>query len=372
MDPVINPAAERQIPIARPHLTNAEADAVAQCIKDTWISQGPRVREFERKFVKYSDTAFGSACNSGTTALQLALRVAELSSNGEVIIPNGTMIAVPNSVLSENLVPVFADADAFSQVGNVSLETIERCVTAKTTAVIVVHTYGEPVQDIKEIIEFCHDRNIIVIEDCAEAHFAKIHGRYVGGFGDYATYSFYSNKNITTGEGGMVCTSYTNEKRTLDRLRMHCFDPEEHFKHDQHAFGFRMTDMQAAVGLEQLKRHQQFMNRRRELYQRYIDNCNYIVLPTVPIDDHGAWVCPILCNDSRHKGALRAHLAYHGIETRSYFRPCSMQPFLREYSRTEYPISADLFSRGFYLPIYPDLSDNEVEYVLDKINSFRP
>jgi perosamine synthetase len=377
-DPILNKDAERFIPISAPWLDDNESFAIQDCIANNWISQGPKVAKFEQEFAKTHDNLYGSACNSGTTAIHLALKAIGIEKGDEVIIPDFTMVAVANSVLACEAVPVFADAVAAvekdgnvlcSLVGNTSLYSIKKCITAKTKAIIVVHTYGEPVEDIQAIADFCKQKNIFLVEDCAESTFARISGKPVGSFGDIATFSFYSNKNITTGEGGMVLTNSAEIKDRLDRIRMHAFTPGMHFNHTERAFGYRMTDLQAAIGLTQLTKASFFMDRRRryrEIYDNRLKDCKKIIIPrTTP--ESGYWVMPILTNDQVTRDKYREHLANNGIETRTYFFPMSTQVFLKQYERNECHVAKFLGKAGFYLPLYPKLSEEDINYIIDKM-----
>lgn len=371
MDPVLNTSI-KTISIAKPLLGKEEENAVAQCIRDNWISQGPRVIEFETLVAKSCNKKYASACNSGTTALHLALHLLDLKKDDEVIIPNMTMIAVANAVLDVGATPVFCDSGYDN--GNVSLETIQKVITNKTKAVILVHTYGELVKDVQNICGTlrAYPYNIKVIEDCAEAHFATdLNLLPAGSFGDIATFSFYSNKNITTGEGGAVCVNSLKLKERLDRVRMHAFTPGRHFWHTEHAYGYRMTEMQAAIGIEQFKKAPLFMQirRSRQRILRSVINSNPELFNcelSYGSDCSGAWVMPIL---TKNRANMRKKLALNGIETRSFFQPLSEQCFLKQYARPNNDLSKsiELSNNGFYLPIYPALTDSEFVYILESV-----
>jgi perosamine synthetase len=375
MDPVLNLEAKKLIWIAEPWLGLEEAAAVANAVTDNWISQGPRVKEFEQKVANQTGKTYGSACNSGTTALHLALHVCDVGPGDEVIIPNLTMIALANAVLLTGATPVFADSSAYSEVGNLDFLSVYEQITKRTKAVILVHTYGEPVEEIEKITDYCHRNNIDVIEDCAECHFGQYKDRPLGSFGDVSIFSFYSNKNITTGEGGMVTTDCPDTKARLDRVRMHAFTPGQHFCHTERAFGYRMTDMQAAIGLEQLKRAPDFMKRRAEIRIKYEEGLGDVPHLTIPVTtEHSAyWVMPLLADSLEERDNIRQHIASHGIDSRTYFQPMSEQVFLKEFvGAWTYPHSEELASRGFYVPLYPKLADESIEYIIDVLRSYKP
>jgi len=373
MDPILNKSAERLIWVAEPSLGVEEERALAQCAKDDWISQGPRVAEFEDLIANSCDKKYGSACNSGTTALHLALRVEGVSEKSHhVIIPNLTMVALANAVLMAGGTPVFAEV--VGNVGNLSLDTIKEEVTPMTKAVIVVHTYGEPVKDIEEIVDWCKRRGISLIEDCAEAHFARHNNKPVGSFADTSIFSFYSNKNITCGEGGMVVTDSPYVKERLDRIRMHAFTPGKHFCHTEEAFGYRMTDMQAAIGIEQFKKSKRFMVDRaiyRAMYNDRLRNNPLVKIPETT-KTSGFWVMPVLARDETSRDGMREFLADHGIDTRTYFQPMHEQRFLTRYgtSLSGYGRSIELSRRGFYLPLYPKLSADDINYIAQRLNRY--
>jgi perosamine synthetase len=368
MDPIINKNAKKYIQVAKPTLEQEEIDAVKQVVQDGWVSRGPKVKEFEQLIANAHNKKFGSSCNSGATALILALVAADVKAGDEVIVPDLTMIAVANAVLAIGAIPVFADSDVQSGVGNVSKITLNQCITPKTKAAIIVHTYGEPIEYTQDIVNFLHHKHIRVIEDCAESHYARDNnGNVVGSCGDLSIFSFYSNKIITTGEGGMVLTDNLDVKDRLDRIQMHAFTPGKHFWHTEHAWGVRMTDMQAAIGIEQHKKKDRFIIRRKEIrgiYEENITNSS-ILVPTTPGSTN--WVMPILVNE-RQK--FREHLAENGVDHRTYFNPFSQQVFLTKYVTHDNPIARLLSETGLYLPLYPTLTDDDVLYICEVINKY--
>jgi len=371
-DPILNTKAEKLIWVAQPSLGLEEATAVASAVADNWISQGPKVKEFEEQIAKQTGKRFGSACNSGTTALHLALHVCDVGPEHEVVIPDLTMIALANAVLLTRATPVFADSSPKSAVGNVELNTLKDKITEKTKAVVVVHTYGEPVVDIEEIVEYCHNRGIWVIEDCAECHLGRLNGKPLGSFGDVAIFSFYSNKIITTGEGGMVTTNFQTMKERLDRVRMHAFTPGKHFCHTERAFGYRMTDLQAAIGIAQLTKADDFIERRlviRKQYEECLEDVPYLNIPSTT-DESAHWVMPMLADSLKERDGIRKHMADHGIDSRTYFQPMHEQQFLTRFAEGSYPVSKILADRGFYVPLYPKLSNEDVSYVIGVLRSY--
>ena len=361
-DPTVNLDAPRQIPVARPSLGEAEAEAARAAVAEGWISSGPRVEDFERQFAAAHGRRHGVACNSGTTALHLALAALGVAPGDQVLVPSLTMIAVANAVLYCGARPVLVDSERES--GNPDALWLPRVITPRTKAAIVPHLYGVPAAAFLQALRRRYPR-LSVIEDCAEAHYATLAGRPVGSLGRLATFSFYANKIITTGEGGMVLTDDERLAERLRSLRAHAFTPGDHFRHQSLAFGYRMTDVQAAIGLVQHGRREELLRRRAELAQRYIDRLRELKWVGFPARVAGAvwWVFPLLCPHEAARDAVRQALAERGIETRSYFRPLHRQTHLRRFATQHYPVADELSRRGFYLPLWPGMSDEDVEYV---------
>lgn len=371
-DPIVNKRAARHIPVARPSVGWREALAVARVTLSGWISQGRKVAEFETLFAKSHGQEYGSACNSGTTAIQLALAAAGIGPGDRVLCPTFTMVAVPNSILNVGAEPVFYDAAVGNLVGNSSLDDIKSSWEASAIhgplnvrALIVAHCYGEVTQGMDRIRAWCDATGIILIEDCAEVHYA----RGAGSWGDLVCWSFYANKNITTGEGGMVTTSRAEYKQKLDRIRMHAFSPLRHFNHTEKAYGCRMTEMQAAMGIVQHKRAPALMARRQMLRALYEHALGWDVLRGDPFSipettlDSAWWVMPVVCDSEEQREGLREWLAQDGIETRTYFVPMHMQEHLSKSARGDYKRAEYLGRCGLYLPLYPAMSAAEVLYV---------
>ncbi|HYE73305.1 MAG TPA: DegT/DnrJ/EryC1/StrS family aminotransferase, partial [Blastocatellia bacterium] len=260
-DPVVRACAPRSsgkeesariIPVADTRLDGNELKYLTECVESNWISSvGPFVQEFERRFANAVGCEFGVACANGTVALHLVLATLGISAGDEVIIPTFTMIATANAVSYTGAKPVLVDAE--SETWNMDPTQIEAKITAKTKAIIVVHTYGHPVE-IDAIREIAERHRLYLIEDAAEAHGAAYRGRAVGSLGDGASFSFYANKIITTGEGGMVTTNDPKIAAVARRLRDHAFSTERHFWHRYRGFNYRMTNLQAAIGLAQTER----------------------------------------------------------------------------------------------------------------------
>ncbi|NQV08592.1 DegT/DnrJ/EryC1/StrS family aminotransferase, partial [Candidatus Woesearchaeota archaeon] len=250
------------IPVAEPVLEGNELKYVTECVKTGWISSaGKFVKKFEEKFSKYCDCKYGVAVSNGTTALHLALVALGIKKGDEVIVPNFTFVATANAVVYVGGVPVFVDAD--KETWNIDVDKIEEKITSKTKAIIPVNIYGHPC-DMNKIMDIAKKHNLYVIEDCAESHGAEYNGEKTGSFGDISCFSFYGNKIITTGEGGMCVTNNKELAEKMSMLKDHGMKPERRYWHETIGFNYRMTNIQAAIGLAQLENINKFIETKRE------------------------------------------------------------------------------------------------------------
>jgi perosamine synthetase len=364
-DPTVNRAAPRHIPVARPSLGEKEAAAAQAAVMSGWISGGERVAQFERAFAAAHGRRHGVACNSGTSALHLALAALDVGPGDRVLLPTLTMVAVANAVVYRGAAPVFIDVEP--ETGNADPHQLAN-VDHGIKAAIVPHLYGVPAAGFLQALRrrFPH---VPIIEDCAEAHYARVGTRACGSLGRLACFSFYANKIVTTGEGGMVLT---DEPRLADRLRSlraHAFTPGDHFHHLELAYGYRMTDVNAAIGQVQHERHEELLARRAAVAQRYLERLDRLTWAVFPARVAGSvwWVFPLVCRNEAVRDAARAALAAAGVETRSYFWPLHRQPHLCRFATREYQVADGLARRGLYLPLWPDMSDRDVDYVCDAI-----
>jgi len=361
-DPIVNVNAPRWLPVAKPSLGDAEARAAYEAVRSGWISQGPIVERFERAMAKSHGKRRGVACNSGTTALHLALKAADVGPGDEVVLPALTMVACANAVLYCGAEPRFVDSELTT--GNADPAQLQRAISRRTKAIIAPHLYGVPAIAFIEAARTLAPQATIV-EDCAECHYAMHGNRPVGSFGRLATFSFYANKIIAGGEGGMVLVDCERTARRLRSLRSHAFSPETHFCHEELAFGVRYTDLQAAVALVQHERRQELLARREAIARRYLEQLTGRHAIELPARTSGSawWVFPLLARDRNARDLLRGRLAEAGVETRSYFIPLHQQKHLRQYATDAYPVAEQLADRGLYLPLWPDMTDEEVDYV---------
>lgn len=347
---------------------------MTDCIKSTWISsQGRYVTEFENKFADYCGVKYGASTNSGTTALHLALATLGIGSQDEVIIPTFTMIATANAVTYTGARPVPVDSEL--ETWNMDISQVEEKITQRTKAVIAVHTYGHPV-DMDPLMELAERHQFFVVEDAAEAHGAEYKKRRTGGLGHMACFSFFSNKIITTGEGGMVVTNNEELAERAKWLRAHAFGRHgKHFWHEALGFGYRMSALQAAVGLAQLERIEELVSIRRNnahLYNSLLSELEdkVILPPEAAWARNVYWMYSILVqkNFGSSRDELMKNLEQEGIETRTFFYPIHVQPIYAEQcSQERFPISEELSKKGMNLPSGSNLTAEQVVYVCESI-----
>lgn len=365
-EPKINRFSARVIPVARPSIGPEEGIAVADCLARGQLAGGAAVEEFERQMAAKHACNFGVACNSGTTALVLALRGVGVKPGDKVLIPSLTMVAVANAVLDVGGIPLFGDSELLD--GNLSEKWLT--IHPDIDAVIVPHLYGVIAECFMEAVSHYADR-IKVVEDWAECHFSRRPLSTIDRISYAKTFSFYGNKIITTGEGGMVLTDLEFIRDKLASLRAHAFSKDYHFNHTDHAYGYRMTELQGAIGLTQLRKAHDFLRKRLHIAKWYEDRLRDVAWLEMPYHPSGNswWVFPLLVKpDSKvSRDKVRESLAENGIETRTYFCPLHRQVHLRKYATHDMPVADDLFSRGFYLPMYVDMTEDDVEYICDAI-----
>jgi perosamine synthetase len=362
----------RLIPVADTLLDGNEARYLAECVQSNWISSiGPFVREFERQFAQACDCEFGVACANGTVALHLALATLGLGPGDEVIIPTFTMIATANAVSYTGATPVLVDAEP--ETWNMDVSRLEEKITPRVKAIVVVHTYGHPVE-MNVVNEVAKRQGIAVIEDAAEAHGSEYHGRRAGSLGDAASFSFYANKIITTGEGGMVTTNNAELAEVARRLRDHAFSDERHFWHQYRGFNYRMTNMQAAIGLAQTERLPALIERRRRNARLYTETLSQVPGLTLPRElpdmKNVFWMYGVLVDEEFgcSRDELRRLLAQQGIETRTFFIPIHFQPiYFAQFKGQRYPVAETLCQKGLYLPSGAGLSESDVRFVAETV-----
>lgn len=359
------------IPVYEPLLIGNEKKYILDCLKTNWISSaGVYITRFEKAFSRYCGAKYGIACSSGTAALHLTLAACGITKGDEVIIPTFTMIATASAVTytGAKVIPV----DAEPRTYNIDVERIEEKITPRSKAIIVAHIYGHPAEMAK-ILKIAKKYNLYVIEDAAEAHGAEYKGRKAGSLGDAGCFSFYGNKIITTGEGGMIIT---DNKKIFERaayLRDHAFSCERHFWHKDLGFNYRMTNLQAAIGLAQTERINEFLKMKINIakyYNSLFKNIRGITLPAHTKDIKNVyWMYSILVerNFGITRDELRQKLAKEGIETRTFFIPIHLQPIYSKICKGHYPVAEELCKKGLYLPSALTLKKRDIKYIVDTI-----
>lgn len=360
----------RIIPVCDPTFIGNEKKYVIECLDTNWISSAGRfINAFEDAFSSASDCKYGVACANGTVALHLALAALGIGPGDEVILPTFTMIATINAVTYTGATPILVDSEPCTW--NMDINQVADKITDKTKVVIPVHTYGHPV-DMTPLMALAEKHGFWVIEDAAEAHGAEYKGARAGSLGHAAGFSFYANKNITTGEGGMITTNDEALAKLARNLRDHAFSPERHFWHKYLGFNYRMTNLQAAVGLAQTETLDQLVDRRRAnaaLYTRLLNEIPGITTPPEADNCKNVfWMYSVMVEDefAMTRDELRHFLAHEGIETRTFFIPLHFQPiYFKAFKGQRFPVAENLCKRGFYYPSASSLTEREIRYIVD-------
>ncbi len=362
----------RVIPVCEPTLGGNETEYVLDCVESNWISSaGKYIPRFEQAFAAACDARYGVACANGTVALHLALSTLGIGPGDEVILPTFTMIATINAITYTGATPVLVDSEPVTW--NMDLNQVAEKITPRTRAVMPVHTYGHPV-DMDPLLEMAERHGFTVVEDAAEAHGAEYKGRKAGSLAQASCFSFYANKIITTGEGGMVTTNDPDIAWLARNLRDHAFSEERHFWHKYLGYNYRMTNMQAAVGLAQTEQMETFVQNRRANAARYTTALSRIPGIVTPPEAEWVknvfWMYSILVEEEfgMSRDGLRAYLANHGIETRTFFIPMHLQPiYYRAFEGQRYPVAEMLCQRGLYLPSASSLTVDEIDYISNMV-----
>ena len=366
------------IPVNTPKIFIQDKINVKKCLDTAWISsEGSFVKNFEKNFSKYNNRRYGVAVSSGTAALEIALKVLNLKKNDEVIIPAFSIIATALCVVKLNLKPIIVDSSF--ENWNMDPKEIISKITKKTKAIIITHIYGFPV-DMEKIIKIAKKRNIKVIEDSAEMIGQKYKGRKCGSFGDMSTFSFYANKHITTGEGGMILTNDKNLKDKCKSLRNLCFGTGlERFNHDDIGWNYRMSNIQASIGCGQLKNISWIIKRKREIGLKYHSllkhNDKIIIQPTrLPFSKNIFWVFGVLVKKGSKikRDMIIKKLIKYKIQTRNFFYPMHKQKIFMKMKifskKSKYPNAEYLAANGFYLPSGLGLKNDEINYIANTVN----
>ena len=365
------------IPLAEPRLDGNELAYVTDCISTNWISsQGKYVSRFENMFSEYTHGNEAIAVSNGTVAIHLALAALGVGRGDEVIVPDFTFAASINAILHAGATPVLVDVDI--ETWTIDLGEIEKALTVKTKAIMPVHLYGHPC-DMDPIMKVAHAHNLFVIEDCAEAVGSYYRDKHVGTFGDAGTFSFYGNKTITTGEGGMVLFRDKSVANTARKLRDHGMSLEKRYWHDVVGYNYRLTNMQAAIGVAQMERIEYFVQHKRNLAKAYHQALQNIEEIRLPLEAEWAtssyWLYTILLNDDSEIGRddLIQRLLINGIEARPVFYPMHVMPPYAQFSGERSQKNTEIISRrGISLPSASTITENQILEIASVIrNNFK-
>ena len=350
------------IPVYQPSLSGNEKDYVSQCLDTSWISsKGTFVSRFEADFAKFLRIRASTTVSNGTTALYLALHALGISKDDEVIVPTLTYIASVNAIALVGATPVFVDSDP--DTWNLDVDRIETILTPRTKAILAVHLYGA-VCAMDKLQALCKKHNLFLIEDAAEAFGSQFQGHFSGTFGDIATFSFFGNKTITTGEGGMVVS---NDSAIIDRvayLKSQAVSPTREYWHDEIGFNFRMTNICAALGVAQLENVDSILEAKLRLanwYREDLDGLPVTFQAELPETVHTYWMVCFLVENVRIRDRIRQALKNSGVETRPIFWPAHKMPVFK--SNEVFPVAENISLRGLNLPSYPALTREQVSYI---------
>ena len=363
------------IPVNEPRLDGNEKKYLNECIETGWISsEGPFVKQFERQFAARVGRKYGIAVSNGSAALDAAVAALEIGKEDEVILPTFTIISCAAAIVRAGALPVLVDCHPHTW--NMNVDQIEAKITPRTKAIMVVHIYGLPV-DIEPVLNLAEKYGVQIIEDAAEMHGQTYKARPCGSFGTLSTFSFYPNKHITTGEGGMIVTDDEQLAERCYSLRNLCFQPQNRFVHEELGWNFRLSNLQAALGVAQLERLDEFVERKRhigQLYTKLLSDIPGLQLP-LPQTSYATniyWVYGVVLNDDLPFDAKEAmrRLGEHKIGTRPFFWPMHEQPVFQKmglFKDELYPVAEKIARRGFYLPSGLALIEEQVKRVVQAV-----
>ena len=354
------------IPVAAPLLGERELVYVSECVLTGWVSSTGRfVTKFEEMFAQFCEVPHAVSASNGTTALHLALLGLDIGPGDEVIVPTLSFIASANSVLYTGATPVFVDSEAVTW--NMDPDAVARAITSRTKAIMAVHLYGHPA-NLAALRELCDRHGLYLIEDAAEAHGAMFEGRRIGSFGDVAAFSFFGNKIVTTGEGGMLTTRDAELARKMKMLRDHGMSPERRYHHPVLGYNYRMTNLQAALGVAQMERIEEILAAKRRIGREYHAGLAGVPGLQLPVEvapaEHVYWLYSFLVDPAESavdRNGLMAVLKQEGIDTRPFFGPIHRQPVYA--TGQSMPVADDASARGISLPSHASLSTAEISRI---------
>ena len=374
----------KNIPIVKPMISEEEIKAVIEVVKSGWLVEGKKARELEKQFADFIGIKHAITASSGTTALHLALEALDLKPGDEIITTAFTFIASSNSILFIGGIPIFADIS--SKTYNIDPDEIRKRITEKTKAILAVHIFGLP-SDMKAIREIADEHGLYVIEDCAQSHGAKIDGKHVGTFGDIAAFSLYATKNMISGEGGIVVTNNSELADKVNSIKNHGRDIHGGYNHYRIGYNFRMTDMQAAIALVQLKKLPDMLKARAQnhkIIREELEDVEVLKFQEIPPGyTHANYICaPHLVNESISVQQVIEELKKNGIASRTiYSIPSYKQPAYKnihewrwakcvnypDYSKYHLPNTEFIGSHHFEIPIHAGVSEEDAVYIAETL-----
>jgi len=358
-----------KIPLAKPYVGKEEIKAVSEVIRSGWLSLGPKLTEFENKFAEFIGTKHAIAVNSGTSGLHLCIKALNIKPGDEVITSSFSFVASSNPIILEGGKPVFVDID--ERTYNIDPPKIEEAITENTKAIVVVHIFGQPC-NMEAIMKVSQEKRIPIIEDACEALGAAFNGKKVGTFGEASVFAFYPNKQITTGEGGIIVT---NDDETAAMYRswrnQGRDDSGEWLNHVRIGYNYRLDELNCAVGLEQLKKVEFILNKRREIADKYTEKLKHIdgiITPYVdPKVEISRWVYYLQAKEGLDRNKILEYLNENGVTSRAYFYPpIHLQPVYKKmfgYVGGELPVTERVSTKGFIVPFFIDMTNKQIDRV---------
>ena len=354
-------------PVYKPSLDGNEKKYVMECLDSTWISsKGEFIKKFEGGFADYLGVKYATSTTNGTTALHLALLALGIKPGDEVIVPTFTYVASVNTIVYTGATPVFVDS--LEDTWQMDPEDVKRKITPKTKAIMAVHLYGQPC-DLNALGQIARSHGLLLVEDCAEAFGSKYDNKYVGTFGHAAAFSFFGNKTITTGEGGMVITNDQSIYQRAMHLKSQAVVSDREYWHDVIGYNYRMTNLCAAIGLAQLERADELVTRKRAIagwYEEFLSGTGIVCPKDASNTVNTYWMYTILVQSPFVREQLRKYLSQQGIETRPTFYCAHTMPMYSEGS-LHFPVAENLSARGINLPSYPDLTKDDISIICKNI-----
>lgn len=359
------------IPLSKPYITEKDIEAVVEVLKSGHLSLGPKLKEFEEQFAKYIGVKHAIAVNSGTSGLHLAIKALDIKDGDEVITTPFSFIASANCILFERAKPVFVDIN--ENDFNIDVTKIEAAITKKTKAILPVHVFGQTC-DMDAITKIAKKHNLKIIEDSCEAIGAKYKEKMAGSFGDVSVFAFYPNKQMTTGEGGMVLTNDDDVAALCKSYRNQGRDTMAWLDHSRIGYNYRLSDINCTLGIEQIKKIDKILSMRKNvasMYEKKLKNVKEVILPKISKFNEESWfVYVIRVQEGIDRNKVMDMLKQRGIACNSYFPPIHLQSFYVNefgYKKGMFPITEKVGSSTIALPFFSELSENQIDYVCDNL-----